>query len=70
MLYTEHMFFDEKRIPYVRQMILAESLSERESVLAVNIRLLDPPLHEFLPKMKQEIQFLKLQTELTNYQKS
>lgn len=76
---TEHMFFDEKRIPYVRQMILAESLSERESVLAilkemqkadfselfriadgraVNIRLLDPPLHEFLPKMKQEIEQL------------
>ncbi|EEP1626975.1 pyruvate, phosphate dikinase [Listeria monocytogenes] len=76
---TEHMFFDEKRIPYVRQMILAESLNERESVLAilkemqkadfselfriadgraVNIRLLDPPLHEFLPKMKQEIEQL------------
>ncbi|ECL0266361.1 pyruvate, phosphate dikinase [Listeria monocytogenes] len=76
---TEHMFFDEKRIHYVRQMILAESLSERESVLttlkemqkadfselfriadgrAVNIRLLDPPLHEFLPKMKQEIEQL------------
>ncbi|MBC1836680.1 PEP-utilizing enzyme, partial [Listeria seeligeri] len=32
---TEHMFFDEKRIPYVRQMILAESLNERESVLAI-----------------------------------
>ncbi|HAA7026525.1 TPA_asm: pyruvate, phosphate dikinase [Listeria monocytogenes] len=76
---TEHMFFDEKRIPYVRQMILAESLNERESVLAilkemqkadfnelfriadgrsVNIRLLDPPLHEFLPTMKQEIEQL------------
>lgn len=60
-------------------MILAESLSERESVLttlkemqkadfselfriadgrAVNIRLLDPPLHEFLPKTKQEIEQL------------
>lgn len=76
---TEHMFFDEKRIPYVRQMILAELLNERESVLAilkemqkadfnelfriadgrsVNIRLLDPPLHEFLPTMKQEIEQL------------
>ncbi|MBC2260221.1 pyruvate, phosphate dikinase [Listeria sp. FSL L7-0091] len=76
---TEHMFFDEKRIPYVRQMILAESLSERESILAtlkemqkadfselfriadgraVNIRLLDPPLHEFLPKTEQEIEQL------------
>ncbi|MBC6117990.1 pyruvate, phosphate dikinase [Listeria innocua] len=76
---TEHMFFDEKRIPYVRQMILAESLKERESVLtslkemqkadfselfriangrAVNIRLLDPPLHEFLPKTNREIEQL------------
>lgn len=76
---TEHMFFDEKRIPYVRQMILAESLAERESVLttlkemqkedftalfriadgrAVNIRLLDPPLHEFLPTTNREIEQL------------
>ncbi|MBC1321601.1 pyruvate, phosphate dikinase [Listeria welshimeri] len=76
---TEHMFFDEKRIPYVRQMILAESLKERESVLtilkemqkadfselfriaegrSVNIRLLDPPLHEFLPKNDHEIEQL------------
>ncbi|MBF2588304.1 pyruvate, phosphate dikinase [Listeria marthii] len=76
---TEHMFFDEKRIPYMRQMILAESLEERESVLAtlkemqktdfselfriadgraVNIRLLDPPLHEFLPKTNREIEQL------------
>lgn len=88
--------FDEKRIHYVRQMILAESLSERESVLttlkemqkadfselfriadgrAVNIRLLDPPLHEFLPKTKQEIEQLasamnrtvpQITNELTN----
>lgn len=76
---TEHMFFDEKRIPYVRQMILAESLKERESVLtilkemqkadfselfriaegrSVNIRLHDPPLHEFLPKTDHEIEQL------------
>lgn len=76
---TEHMFFDEKRIPYVRQMILAESLKEREYVLtilkemqktdfselfriaegrSVNIRLLDPPLHEFLPKTDHEIEQL------------
>ncbi|MBF2613999.1 pyruvate, phosphate dikinase [Listeria welshimeri] len=76
---TEHMFFDEKRIPYVRQMILSESLKERESVLtilkemqkadfselfriaegrSVNIRLLDPPLHEFLPKTDHEIEQL------------
>ncbi|MBC2255257.1 pyruvate, phosphate dikinase [Listeria ivanovii] len=76
---TEHMFFDEKRIPHVRQMILAESLAERESILttlkgmqkedftelfrlangrAVNIRLLDPPLHEFLPTTDPEIEQL------------
>lgn len=76
---TEHMFFDEKRITFMRQMILAESLQERESVLAtlkemqkadfselfriaagraVNIRLLDPPLHEFLPKTSREIEEL------------
>lgn len=76
---TEHMFFDENESIMYAKMILAESLSERESVLttlkemqkadfselfriadgrAVNIRLLDPPLHEFLPKTKQEIEQL------------
>ena len=68
---TEHMFFDEKRISAVRQMILAEDEAGRLSALAkllpeqradfhqifevmaglpVTIRLLDPPLHEFLPQ--------------------
>ncbi|MDA8441037.1 MAG: pyruvate, phosphate dikinase, partial [Peptococcaceae bacterium] len=67
---TEHMFMDPKRIPIVQEMILAETLAEREIALAkllpmqqsdfygilkamtglpVIIRLLDPPLHEFLP---------------------
>jgi pyruvate,orthophosphate dikinase len=67
---TEHMFFDEKRISAVRQMILAEDEGARRKALAkllpeqradfaaifqtmaglpVTIRLLDPPLHEFLP---------------------
>lgn len=67
---TEHMFFDEARLPAVREMILADSVEQREKALAkilpmqredfvelfkvmdgkpVNIRLLDPPLHEFLP---------------------
>ena len=66
---TEHMFFGE-RIVQMRQMILADSLAEREKALTlllpfqrqdfegifsamngfpVTIRLLDPPLHEFLP---------------------
>jgi pyruvate,orthophosphate dikinase len=67
---TEHMFFGEKRIGAMREMILAESESARRSALKrllpfqrrdfegiframrglpVTIRLLDPPLHEFLP---------------------
>ena len=67
---TEHMFFEEERLPIVQQMILASSSSERQAALdkllpiqrddfkgilrameglPVVIRLLDPPLHEFLP---------------------
>ena len=73
---TEHMFFEDERIPAIRQMILAESTEEREVVLAkllpfqkedfkgiykvmgerpVTIRLLDPPLHEFLPQTEEEM---------------
>lgn len=72
---TEHMFFDGDRIVAVRQMILSETLEEREKALAkllpmqrgdfeeifrvmdglpVIIRLLDPPLHEFLPHKEEE----------------
>jgi len=68
---TEHMFFQNDRIPIVRDMIMAgDSVSRRAAVakllpfqrddfigiframdgLPVTIRLLDPPLHEFLPK--------------------
>jgi pyruvate,orthophosphate dikinase len=64
------MFFEEKRILAVRQMILSETSEQRRTALAkilpmqredfaaifremgerpVTIRLLDPPLHEFLP---------------------
>jgi pyruvate,orthophosphate dikinase len=67
---TEHMFFEEDRIPWVRRMILAADAAERKESLArllpmqqgdfegifeamdglpVTVRLLDPPLHEFLP---------------------
>ena len=67
---TEHMFFGEDRIGWVRQMILAEDTPGRRAALdrllpmqqgdfegifaalgglSVTIRLLDPPLHEFLP---------------------
>ena len=73
---TEHMFFDEERILYVRQMILSKSKDDRSAALnkilpfqkqdfkeiftimkglPVTIRLLDPPLHEFLPKSDKEI---------------
>jgi pyruvate,orthophosphate dikinase len=68
---TEHMFFEEKRILAVREMILAETPEGRRRALEkilpmqrqdfvgifeemgerpVTIRLLDPPLHEFLPQ--------------------
>ncbi|MGH2619855.1 MAG: putative PEP-binding protein, partial [Anaerolineales bacterium] len=67
---TEHMFFESERLPYVQQMILADTPEERNEALAkllpfqrnefeglfrvmdglpVIIRLIDPPLHEFLP---------------------
>lgn len=73
---TEHMFFEEDRIPKVRKMILADSEEERRKALAellplqredfkgifeamgerpVTIRLLDPPLHEFLPHDDESI---------------
>ena len=73
---TEHMFFEDERIPKIRRMILADSVEERKEALAgllpyqkedfkgiykvmgerpVTIRLLDPPLHEFLPKTDEDI---------------
>ncbi|SHI88728.1 pyruvate, phosphate dikinase [Lutispora thermophila] len=76
---TEHMFFDESRIPAVREMIIADSLEQRKAALEkilpmqredfigifeamgdrpVTIRLLDPPLHEFLPQSQEDIKKL------------
>ena len=67
---TEHMFFEEERLPIVQEMIMATGKARRISALdrllpmqrgdfegiframsglPVIIRLLDPPLHEFLP---------------------
>jgi len=67
---TEHMFFEGDRIDAMREMILAENLTDRKKALAkllpyqradftgifkalkgfpATIRLLDPPLHEFVP---------------------
>lgn len=76
---TEHMFFEESRILAVREMILSETKTQRETALSkifpmqrddfiaifremkghpVIIRLLDPPLHEFLPHREAEIREL------------
>ncbi len=67
---TEHMFFEEDRLPIMRDMIMARSPHDRLEALdkllpyqrmdfeglfrvmdglPVVVRLLDPPLHEFLP---------------------
>ena len=83
---TEHMFFDEERILYVRQMILSKSKEDRCEALnkilpfqkndfkeifsimrglPVTIRLLDPPLHEFLPKSEKEISIVASSLEIS-----
>jgi pyruvate,orthophosphate dikinase len=72
---TEHMFFDNDKIPLVREMIIAQDYEHRMNAIAklkplqiadftelfsilestpINIRLLDPPLHEFLPTLQQD----------------
>lgn len=79
---TEHMFFEEDRIPAVREMIIAENVEDRIKALdkllpfqrddfygifkamdgkPCNIRLLDPPLHEFLPHDDASIEELAKQ---------
>ena len=73
---TEHMFFEEERIPKIRKMILSETVEEREKALnelipfqkgdfkamykelkglPMTVRYLDPPLHEFLPTLDEDI---------------
>ena len=84
---TEHMFFEEKRIVSVRQMILSKTVADRrESLkkilpyqkndfveifkimngLPVTVRLLDPPLHEFLPKTDKDIEAIAKALNMTN----
>jgi len=84
---TEHMFFDEKRIISVRQMILSKTLDDRKEALAkllpyqkndfveifkimnglpVTVRLLDPPLHEFLPKTDKDISDIAKELNISN----
>ena len=76
---TEHMFFEEDRIPAMREMIVSKTVDQRVRALAkllpiqkqdfkgiyeamgdrpVTIRLLDPPLHEFLPTDEADIKQL------------
>ena len=71
---TERMFNATDRLPIVQEMILAETLEERQAAidrllpiqrsdfkgifkamkgLPVTVRLMDPPLHEFLPTAAQ-----------------
>ncbi len=71
---TEHMFFEDGRLPLVQKMILAKNEEDRERWLSellplqrsdfegiframdglpVIVRLLDPPLHEFLPNERE-----------------
>ena len=84
---TEHMFFEQERLPIVQRMILAEDPDERKKALdellpyqrsdfegifeamdglPVIIRLIDPPLHEFLPGLEElieEIAEMRLQAD-------
>jgi pyruvate,orthophosphate dikinase len=84
---TEHMFFEENRLPIMREMIMARTSGERQVALdkllplqqsdfeglframdglPVVVRLLDPPLHEFLPDHKElmrELAELKLKLQ-------
>ena len=76
---TERMFNDQERLPVVIEMIVAETIEDREAALEkllpmqredfkgifkamaprpVTIRLLDPPIHEFLPSEKQLVEEL------------
>jgi pyruvate,orthophosphate dikinase len=74
---TEHMFFQEERLPIVQRMILAGNEEDREKALQellpfqrsdfeglfevmdglpVIIRLIDPPLHEFMPNHREVLE--------------
>ena len=76
---TEHMFFDEGKLEYFQEMIVADTTDERKKALKkilslqtkdfkgifkamaglpVTVRLLDPPLHEFVPQTKADIKAL------------
>ncbi|HWQ45677.1 MAG TPA: putative PEP-binding protein, partial [Longilinea sp.] len=84
---TEHMFFEQTRLPTVQRMILAKTSEERTEALnellpyqrsdfdglfaamtgyPVIIRLIDPPLHEFMPdeeKLLEEVITMRVKGE-------
>jgi pyruvate,orthophosphate dikinase len=84
---TEHMFFEQERLPIVQRMILATTSAERTAALnellpyqradfaglfeamdgyPVIIRLIDPPLHEFMPdeeKLFEEVIEMRVKGE-------
>ncbi len=84
---TEHMFFEEERLPIMQKVIVAATSLERNEAInkllpmqredfeglframdgyPVIIRLLDPPLHEFLPSahdLMMELTDLKLRMQ-------
>ena len=83
---TEHMFFDPDRIAAIREMIVSETLEQREKALEklepmqqgdfeaiyeamkgqpVTIRLLDPPLHEFLPTEPDDVKALAAEMNIS-----
>lgn len=87
---TEHMFFEEERLPFVQKMIMAPVMEDRNAAInallpyqrgdftglfkvmegkPVVIRLIDPPLHEFLPNHRElllEICDLKIRLQHAN----
>ncbi|KAB3533244.1 pyruvate, phosphate dikinase [Alkaliphilus serpentinus] len=86
---TEHMFFEDTRIPVVRQMIVSRTIEQRKNALQqllpmqrqdfleifevmgerpVTIRLLDPPLHEFLPHEDEDVKALAQTMEISYQQ--
>lgn len=83
---TEHMFFDPRRINRMREVILSQTLEQRQTALQalhphqvqdflemfrvmnglpVTIRLLDPPLHEFLPQRSEDLEAIGAQLGLS-----
>ena len=83
---TEHMFFDEQKLPIFQEMIVAQDVEARRKVLSrlgslqkkdfkgifkamagmpVTVRLLDPPLHEFVPKTSEEVKVLAKKTGIS-----